>query len=175
MWGMVAGPYLAAALLLAAAGAQKLAAPKTLVLALREAGLPVVHWHVRLFAGFEVVVGVWAVLAPGRLPASLVAASYLVFTAFVLLALRRGHVLSTCGCFGKPDTPPTRTHAAVTGLLALTAIAVAADPPASAWSDPGLAGLVTAGYAALIALLCWAAMAVLPTVSPRAVRGRERS
>ena len=74
-------------------------------------------------------------VAPGRLSAALVAAAYLVFTAFVARVLTRGGVLGSCGCFGKPDTPATRTHLALTGVAALTALAVAIDPPAGVWSD----------------------------------------
>ena len=95
--------------------------------------------------------GVAAVLAPGRVTAALVAAAYLVFTAFVALARHRGGVLGSCGCFGRPDTPATGAHLVLTAALAATAAAVALSPPATGWS--GQAPAPTAlllGFAA-----CW--------------------
>jgi hypothetical protein len=170
MWDLAAGPYLAAAGLLVVAGVPKLSDPLPLVRALRQSGLPGSRSLVRGFALVEVAVGLWAVVAPSRLSAALVAAAYLIFTAFVVRVLRRGGILGSCGCFGKPDTPATRTHAALTAAAALAAAAVAADPPAAAWSAPVGDLVATAGLAALVAFLAWQVMAVLPTVTPAAVR-----
>jgi hypothetical protein len=170
MWDLAAGPFLAAAGLLVVAGVPKLVDPLPLVRALRTAGMPVGRLLVRAFAIAEVAVGGWAVGAPGRLSAALVATAYLVFTAFVARVLTRGGVLGSCGCFGKPDTPATRTHLALTGVAALTALAVALDPPDGVWSDVDAADLTTAGLAAVIGFLAWQVMAVLPTTSPAAIR-----
>lgn len=170
MWDLAAGPYLAAAGLLVVAGVPKLSDPLPLVRALRTSGLPGSRPLVRGFALVEVAVGLWALVAPSRLSAALVAAAYLVFTAFVVRVLRRGGILGSCGCFGKPDTPATRTHAALTAAAALAAAAVAADPPASAWSAPVGDLLATGGLAALVAFLAWQVMAVLPTTTPAAIR-----
>jgi hypothetical protein len=175
MWEFVAGPFLAAAGLLVVAGLPKLADPLPLVPALRSAGMPGNRLLVRGFAAAEVAIGVWAVLAPGRLVAGLVAAAYVVFTAFIARVLTRGGVLGSCGCFGKPDTPATRTHLVLTAAAALVAGAVAVDPPAEAWSAVDGATLVTAGLAAVIGFLAWQVMAVLPTVSPAAIRSATRS
>jgi hypothetical protein len=54
-------------------------------------------------------------------PAGLVALSYLGFAAFVGLALRRGSPVSSCGCFGRADSPPTVSHAALNLAAAATA------------------------------------------------------
>ena len=170
MWNWVAGPFLAAAGLLVLAGVPKVRDPLPLVRALRAAGMPAGRRLVRAFAIVEIAVGGWALVAPGRLSAALVAAAYLVFTAFVVRVLTRGGVLGSCGCFGKPDTPATRTHATLTGLAAVTALAVAIDPPVGAWSALDAAGLTTLGLAAVIGFLAWQLMAVLPTTSPAAVR-----
>lgn len=124
----LAGPYLASALLLVVAGVAKLRDPLPLVRALRSARLPAPVAGVRLAAAAEVVLGLTAVLRGGRVPAVLVAASYAVFTGFVLLARRRGGVLASCGCFGRADTPPTTVHVVVTGALALLAAGVALAP-----------------------------------------------
>jgi hypothetical protein len=174
MWELAAGPFLAAAGLLVVAGLPKLADPLPLVRALRAAGMPGSRLLVRAFAAAEVAVGLWALVAPARLPAALVAAAYAVFTAFVARVLGRGGILGSCGCFGKPDTPATRTHLVLTAAATLVAAAVALDPPAQAWSDVDGATVATVGLAAVIGFLAWQVMAVLPTVTPAAVRSATR-
>lgn len=124
----LAGPYLAAAVLLAAAGGAKLRDPLPLVRALRSARLPASPGLVRALAGVELVLGTTAVLLGSRTTALLVCLSYVAFTAFVLLVQRRGGVLASCGCFGRSDTPPTAAHVAVTAALAAVAAAVCARP-----------------------------------------------
>jgi hypothetical protein len=181
MWDALAGPYLAAAGLLVLAGVPKVADPAPLVRALRSAGFTVPPAPgallVRGFAVAEVGVGTWALVAPGRVAAALVAVAYLVFTAFVGLVLARGGVLGSCGCFGKPDTPPSRTHLALTAVAALVAAAVAVDPPADPWGASGgtPALVTTVGLAAVIGFLAWMAMAVLPTTTATAVRSANRT
>lgn len=176
MGELLAGPYLAACGLLIAAGLPKLRDPLPLVRALRSVGLPIgrtiglASATTRLIAAAEVVLGVVAVVRPTHLTATLVAAAYLAFTGFVALALTRGGVVSSCGCFGKPDTPPTRAHLLVTALLAGVAAATAVGPPTRLLTAD-LAQLVTAAYAVLVAYLAWLVIAVLPTTTPAAVRG----
>lgn len=170
MWELLAGPFLAAAGLLVVAGVPKVLDPLPLVRALRAAGLPVGRHLVRGFAVVEVALGAWALLAPGRYAAGLVAAAYLAFTAFVARVLTRGGVLGSCGCFGKPDTPATRTHLVLTALASLTALAVAVDPPSAVWADVDGAMAATAGFAVVLGFLAWQVMAVLPTTSPAAIR-----
>jgi hypothetical protein len=174
MWEPAAGPFLAAAGLLVVAGLPKLADPLPLVRALRAAGMPGSRLLVRALAVAEVAVGTWAVVAPGRLVAWLVAAAYAGFTAFVVRVLRRGGVLASCGCFGKADTPATATHAVLTGAATLVAVVVALDPPSHPWQTVDGATIATAGLAAVIAFLAWQVMAVLPTVTPAAVRSATR-
>ena len=173
-WGVLAVPYAAAAALLVLAGAPKVLDPGDLVRAVRSAGLSLGRGPVRAFAGAEVVVGIAALVAPGPVTAAVLAMMYAVFTAFVVLALSRGGVLSSCGCFGKADTPPTRSHAVVTGTAALLALVVAGSVPPEPWDaladlrPAAVAGLVA--LTALVAFLAWQVMAVLPSVDPRAVR-----
>ena len=104
---------------------------------------------------------------------------YAGFTAFVVIALRRGGVLSSCGCFGRADTPPTRAHALVTGAASGTACSSRSTRRArDAWSALGDSGaLAVVGLVALVALvgfLAWQVMAVLPSVQPAAIRSRTR-
>ena len=174
MWDVLAGPFLAAGALLVAGGLPKLRDPLPLVRALRSARLPAGGPFVRGLAAAEVALGVAAVLAPGRVTAALVAAAYLLFSAFVALARHRGGVLGSCGCFGRPDTPATGAHLVLTAALAATAAAVALSP-ATAWS--GQAPAPTAlllGFAGLLAALAYLVLAVLPTTTVAAVRGEPK-
>ena len=164
---VVAAPDLAAALLLVVAGVAKALDPLSLVRALRSAGLtvraPVLMRFVRVAAVGEAVVGAFAIVSPSRTAALAVAASYAGFTLFVLQALRSGSPLASCGCFGKADTPPTRLHAIVTGVLAGCAFVAAGHPGISL--DVGLL-VVTA----VLAYLTYLVLAVLPLVTQRATR-----
>lgn len=180
MWPALVVPYAAAAALLAVAGVPKVRDPGDLVRAVRSVGMPFGRGAVRAFAVAEVAVALAAVLAPGRVTALLLSVVYAGFTAFVVLALRRGGVLSSCGCFGRADTPPTRAHALVTGAASAVGLLVALDPPgADPWSAVTAAGPVAvAGFVGLVGLvgfLAWQVMAVLPTVQPAAVRSRTRT
>jgi methylamine utilization protein MauE len=179
MWPALVVPYAAAAVLLAVAGVPKVRDPGDLVRAVRSVGMPFGRNAVRAFAAAEVLVAAAALAVPGRLTAALLALMYAGFTAFVVTALRRGGVLSSCGCFGKADTPPTVAHALVTGAASVVALLVALDPPgAGAWSGLRDSGAwAVAGFLALVALvgfLAWQVMAVLPSVQPAAIRSRTR-
>jgi hypothetical protein len=66
----------------------------------------------------------------------LVAVSYLMFLTFVVAALRSKTPLSSCGCFGRADTPPTLVHVAVNAAAAVVALAVVIAPV------PGLASII---------------------------------
>jgi hypothetical protein len=160
-------PYLAAALLLLAAGLAKAIEPLSLVRALRAAGLtvraPLLARWVRVLAGAEALLGLAGAVHPTRLPAIGVAVSYAGFTAFVLRALSAGSPLASCGCFGKVDTPPTPGHVVVTAALALSSAGVATG--SSARLDLPLV-LVSAA----LAYVTYVALAALPLVSRRALR-----
>ena len=132
----VAGPVLAFAVLLVIGGAGKLRRPDDTVRALRALRLPVSPLAVRLLAVTEMAIGMATLVFGGRTPTLLVAASYLAFAAFVLLAMARRGAVSSCGCFGTPDTPPTAAHLVVTLAASALAFAAAADP-----LDPLLGGL----------------------------------
>jgi hypothetical protein len=158
-------PFAAAAMLLVAAGAPKARRPDPAVRALRSVGWRVPPAAVRVLGAAEAALGLVALTMGGRPVSVLVAVSYAAFTGFVVVALRRGGALASCGCFGRPDTPPTVVHAALTGGLALLAAAAAAAPVAPLRAaDP-----VLLGFAALLTWLCYLALAVLPTASARAV------
>lgn len=97
-------------------------------------------------------------LLVGSRAASLaLSASYALFTAFVVLALTRGGVLSSCGCFGRADLRPTRSHALLTAAISVAAATGAPGPlPLS------VAALVTT---AAVTVCAYLVLAVLPLVS----------
>jgi hypothetical protein len=175
MWALLAGPFLAAGVLLVAAGVPKILDPMPLVRAVRQSGLPAGRTSIRLLALAETAVGLYAVITPSRVSGLLTALAYLVFTAFVARALASGGVLGSCGCFGKADTPPTRTHLVVTSAIVAVAAAVAVDPPASPWGSLTTATFTTVALAAVIAFLAWTVMAVLPGISPKVIRAAATS
>lgn len=123
-----AGPFTIAALLLVAGGMSKALAPADTANALRTVGLPAGPVLVRVGGVAEAVIGGIAIATADRVAALLVAISYLAFTGFVGVALRRGAPIATCGCFGKADTPPSVVHLLVNLGAAVAALAIAIDP-----------------------------------------------
>ena len=163
----LAGPFLAAVVLLGAAGALKVVRPDTTAKALRELGLRASPTAVRAGALLELVIAAGALVGGGRPFAALVAASYAGFAAFVLAALRRGTPLSTCGCFGTADTPPTAVHL----VLNLAAAGVAAAVAVTGADITTLEGslllrVAFIGSTATTVWLAYVALAVLPTLAP---------
>lgn len=161
-------PYLAAALLLAVAGAAKLARPTATAQALRTQGLPSGTPLVTTLGVAELAVAAAALVAvPGG--AWLLSLAYAGFTGFVLAALLRGRPLSSCGCFAEPDVPPTPAHVVLTGLLGAAAAAVGLSAQGAGLLTLAAAPVGTALAAGAAALLVtWLAYLVL-TALPRLV------
>jgi hypothetical protein len=161
----LAAPTLAAAALLVVAGAPKVLRPLDTWRALRSVGVPAPVIAVRIGGLVEVAVGVLAILQGGLVADALVAASYVGFTGFVIVALRKGGVVASCGCVGRPDTPPTIAHVAVTALFAAAAGVAAGGGPSGVmtWHDTSTATAASVvGFAILLAWLAWLALAELP-------------
>jgi hypothetical protein len=106
-------PFLAATVVLGVAGVAKLRRPDDTARALHAASIPLGRMAVRAGAVAELVVAIAALAIPGPITGALVAASYAGFAVFVVMALRRGWPLASCGCFGRPDTAPHLAHAAL--------------------------------------------------------------
>jgi hypothetical protein len=128
------GLYLVAAGLLCVAGLAKARRPEDTARALAPflPGPPALHtmrWVVRLAALLEAALGAVAIAFPRPATAALVALSYLCFFGVVAEARRRGGLLATCGCFGRPDTPPTALHLVMNLALAGAAAIVALGGP----------------------------------------------
>ena len=158
-------PSLVAAALLALAGAQKLIDPTMTVGALRALRLPASPLAVRVGSAVELALGVAAIAVGGPALWWLVAASYLAFTAFVVVALRSGTMIGSCGCFGREETPPHPVHVAVNLGLAAAAVATAvrsSGAPVEAVLDEPGAGTVVVGLSMVAVYLVFAAFVVLP-------------
>jgi hypothetical protein len=156
-------PYLLAALVLCTAGVAKLRMPASAAQALRTAGLPGAR-HVRAIAAFELALGGWALVAPGRVAALAVCAVYLLFAGLAAFLARRA---SSCGCFGTTDAPATVAQSALSAAIALlTAAAAVWHAQGMMWvlhRPPAVATVLAIGLAGA----AWAAVLAyteLPTV-----------
>jgi hypothetical protein len=128
------GPFYIACGLLIVAGAGKAARPANTVRALTTL-IPhprLLAVAVPLLAAGELALGVTAVIWPIPSLATAVAASYAVFAGFIIVIRRRHGALSSCGCFGTPDTPATWMHAVINVALAAASTVVAVQAPAAA-------------------------------------------
>ncbi|HUF85251.1 MAG TPA: MauE/DoxX family redox-associated membrane protein [Acidimicrobiia bacterium] len=170
---MLAGPFVVAATLLGVGGASKVLEPADTARALGTLGLPSSPALVRAGGAAELVIAVGALTFGNRGFAVLLGLSYLGLLAFVVLALVRHAPLSTCGCFGKADTPPSAIHVTVNGLAVLVAAAVVVEPgvglPDVLAGQP-LLGLPFLLLAAVSVYLTFLSLTVLP----RAVAGPGR-
>ena len=129
------GLYLVAAGLLCVAGVAKALRPGDTALAMTallpgRQSLRLVRRVVRAGALAEAALGAVAIVFPRPATAALVALSYIAFFVVVAYARWRGGPLATCGCFGRPDTPPTALHLVIDLALAAAAAVVAVDAPA---------------------------------------------
>lgn len=125
------GPFAIAAILLVVGGVLKALRPDETARAVRGVGVPAGESAVRVLGASEAALGVVALVAVDTTIASLVAASYVVFVAFVLTALVRHLPIASCGCFGKTDAPPSWLHVGVNGGAIAAACALAIDPATS--------------------------------------------
>ena len=96
-----------------------------------------------------------------------------VFAGFVVLISMRHGALSSCGCFGTPDTPATWLHAAINMFLAASALVVALDRPgadivsvlrAQPWR--GIPMLAAVGVGTWLVVLAFSTMAQLSRGPP---------
>lgn len=157
---LLSGPFLAISALLVVAGTMKVYRPKFTVGALRAARLPAGPSLVRGLGLGELVVGIGAIVTGSPIWAAAVAVFYIGFAGFVIHALRSGIPISSCGCFGSPDTPPSVGHVVLNSTATVVALAVAAAP-VGPWG--GLPG-VDAGTAAAFLLFAGATVYLLYAV-----------
>jgi hypothetical protein len=172
------GIYLIACGLLMLAGGAKAARPDDTARALvilvpnrfaRVASFSQARQAVRVGALVEAALGAFALVFPQPVTASLVAISYLLFVCVAAYAWKLGESLSTCGCFGRPDTPATGLHVFLNLVFLVAAVAVALRPPHPTeltsllqhqpWS--GIPLLLAAGVGTWLAYLALSALSSL--------------
>jgi hypothetical protein len=170
-----AGPFAIATCLLALAGFAKAMQPAATAGALAALGLPHRRWLVRAGGSAEALLAFAAHVTGDATLAILVAMSYAGFALFVAAALYRGTPLSSCGCFGKIDTPPSPMHVALDLLAAGAAIGFVADggaPIRDVLASQPMAGVPFA----LLVVIGVAAAGLTMTALPRTLavaRGRS--
>ena len=157
---------MASAMLLAIGGISKFLRPANTSHALRGLRLPAAPSGVRMLAVAEMGIAVGALAGGGRNAWLLVAGAYLGFACFVVLAMARGGAVSSCGCFGAPDTPPSMVHVLVTisasALTLATAFGHPTGPLLDALADMPLLGVPFVLGTGCCVWFAYAAVAVLP-------------
>ncbi len=181
------GLYLVAAGLLVGAGVAKAIRPGDTARAL--GALPgldrvptrLLQGATRTGAAAEALLGLAAFAAPGPLTGGLVSASYLLFAAVTAIVRVRGGALSSCGCFGRADTPASWLHVVLNLVFAVAAATVATSTPTTTTTLGVLSHQPWAGVPLLFASavgvwLTYLAMAVLPALETQVRHpGRVRS
>jgi hypothetical protein len=164
----LAGPFAIAATLLLVGGVLKARRPGDTAHALRALGLPSSIILVRAGGVLEALVGAVALAVGDRVTASLLALSYLGFALFVAQAMRRDAPISSCGCFGRVDTPPSRLHVVLNLAAAGVGTAVALQPGAGlpeVLHEQPLLGVPFLALVALGASLAFLSLGALPRLA----------
>jgi len=167
----LAGPVVVACVLVALAGGFKVLRPAPTSGALRAMRLPSSPHLVRALGVGELVLSVAAVATFSRPLLLLVAAAYIAFAGFVVVALQSDTPLQSCGCFGQIDTPPSGAHVVV-NLAAATTLGAA-----GVTGTPGLDVILpdqpwSAVPFLLLVAVCSYLCVVLLTVLPLTLRSR---
>jgi hypothetical protein len=135
--GIVSTLFFVAAGLLAWSGVTKVLRPDAASAALTAARLPGGRSVGRTLGLFEAGLGLWCLAAPAPAGAALLATAYLAFAGFVVLLLRSRTPVSSCGCLGGEEAPPSVGHVAVDLTMAAFGFAAAVAP-----RFPGLVSFV---------------------------------
>lgn len=182
----LAGPVFAFAALLAFAGVQKLAWPRSTATALRAAGLPSSDLAGRVLGLTEIVVAAVALAFGSPITAGLL---FLLYGAFTLFSWRlaAGSDAASCGCFGQTEAPATSLHVALNAIAALVCGAAVIWPTGGltdVLADQPIAGLPFLGLTAVAAWLWYVMLEVVPELQAAiadndsdsvAVAGSERA
>ena len=162
--GVWSGPFLIAVSLLGVAGFAKAIDPTMTVGALRRFGVPVPSSVVRGLGILEALLATAAAVTGSPILAVGVAGSYLLFSAFVVVARARRLPIGSCGCFGRVDTPPSWLHVALNLAAAASALGVAAHGGGGLASTLGHQPLAGLPFLALIGVGTYAAFTALTVV-----------
>lgn len=113
------------ALLLAVAGAGKIARPAATGAALQVAHLPSDRRLVRALGAAELILAMAVLLVAGAVATAALSAAYAAFAGFAFAQARQG---AGCGCFGATSAPATGLHVGVNVAGAVLAAAVVLRP-----------------------------------------------
>ena len=156
---IAAAPFFIASALLVVSGAAKLARPDPASRALTSAGLPGRRVTARALGAVEVALGATCLAAPGPASAAAMAALYGAFALFLVRLMTVGTPVSSCGCVGAAESPPTVLHVLLNLAAASAGVLATLAPPRAlapfAWSTPlhgvpFVVGGVCAGYLAYL-------------------------
>ncbi|MYH87535.1 MAG: hypothetical protein F4125_02745 [Acidimicrobiaceae bacterium] len=152
--------HVSAALLLVLAGVAKMFRPVPTTDLLASFGLPKVTALVVAIGAAESSVCIAALVVGGPILAAVTGALYLGFLAVVWRALAVG--ATTCGCFGRVDSPPSWLHVVGNaGFAVVSFVAVAGDTPMQVMGDQPASGIgfvLGAGVIAGLALVAFTAV-----------------
>lgn len=164
------GPVTAVMILLMIAGIQKIFDPSTTSGALRAARLPSSPRTVRLLGLLEVGVVTAFLVWGGPAPALFAAILYAGFAWFVLNAIVRKLPISSCGCLGSAETPPTLVHVVMNIAAVVVLVVAVAIPMGPMGGVIGVGWAVAVPYVLLVGVstyMLYALLTVLPLVSRR--------
>lgn len=151
--------------LLALAGAMKVVNAAPTGGALRVSGLPGSPTVVRVLGLAELLVGLIGLLFGGGWIAAMAAGFYLAFALFVVNALSKRLPISSCGCLGATETPPTRLHVIV-NIAAVAVLGLSSAFPLDPWATltgvPREEAIPMLLFSGVIVYLLYALLAVLP-------------
>jgi hypothetical protein len=170
----LSGSYALAALLLLTAGAAKAVRPDPVVRALRGLGFPIGGWTVRLGAVAESLLGAAALISSSWPITVLVAISFLAFAAFIVAALRRPNLVSSCGCFGGEESPPMLIHLVVDLVLVGFTVAASAHGVVALRAFVAHHPMLSVPFLVLISVTTWfvyLSMTALPQLASELRRG----
>lgn len=160
---MLEGWFLIAAGLLIVSGGSKLIDPAPTLGALEASGLPHGPWTAPAIGVAEAGAGILGAVYGGPFALAM-AAVYAAFAVFVGWALARRIPISSCGCFGRPDTPPTKGHLVfnVVSVGVASAVAVSRVTPVDVLADQPLGGIPYLAFVAIGVYVVYLLLAELP-------------
>ncbi len=173
----MAGLLYTIALILVLSGALKVVSPDSaadaLTMVLSPLGVRVPDFGVRALGAAEMGLGVVGLVVGGSLVALGIAGSYLGFAAVAEILRRQTDAVSSCGCFGRNDTPPSVIHTAVNlvaAAIGFAAVVWPADDVSTVLADQPATGVPFVVLVLLGTYLFFLAFTALPKVfAPPAV------
>lgn len=160
----LAGPFFMFALLLVVSGVPKLRDPAATTRALHAIGLPPNLNLGRAVGVVEIATGSAAIVFGGTIAAAALGLLYAGFAGFILVGLRSSQV-SSCGCFGTDDTPPSALHLLIDIAAAATGLTLALHPIGDLVSVMGDTPWLGVPLLLLVLVGTWLALLVL-TILP---------